>query len=550
MPGRIVSEAEYHNMANLFKKVIDRPMWVQVAPTPNAHAAGGGMCGDLRNDISRNPFIYQLVSATVLNRFNFIKKAWNFVQSPALAGTFGAGAGAVFAPSCGLMGSIGAGCTVSSIVTTTAINAVGVNMLANRGGSGDYGFRIRIKGNSAGGSGKTEERWIIGNTGGTTPTILLETPLSFTPANGDTYEIIAGRVFMLGAGTTAAGIWKSFEVAANLLASLGTTNLPATISTDFSAVALDEQYVPYDRKPGEGFVVGAGNYDGVSKNCLIATAIAAGTITGQASAGDAAVLANEYRNFQIRIVEDTVNPTAIGQRRVIASHTAGASPVYTLGAAWTVTPSANAKFVIEYPNLILLWSTASTTTYVYNYSGASITNGTNTIAADAWHTTYFAVRPGAMAAGCTTIPSFGIEPDSGKNARHSFIFSFRGGATSTLDLLDIAGGTTGLWAGAIVYDGAVSLTTGSCGKYAPATDEGRFGYLNSYVASAINQVFRFDVKNRVLSPETPTDWIQAGTAAAGDRVASYVAIDGSDKYSVVFLLAHLATNGQELIIQV
>lgn len=534
-------------MANNFKKVIDRPMWAQVAPGPNAHAAGQGIASDMRNTVDRNPFVYQLISNTVLNRFNFVTKSWNFVVSPALAGTFGAGAGCVFAPSQSLVGVIGAGCTSSSIVTTTILTAVGVNMLANRGGSGDYGFKVRIIGKV---SGKTEERWIVGNTGGTTPTILLDTPLSFVPANGDSYEILCGRLFMLGAGTLASGSWKSFEVATNTLATKGQTNLPATISTDFSAVALDELYVPYDRKPGEGFLIGAGTYNGGSLGCLTATAIAASTITGQASAGDVAVLANEYRNFQIRIVEDTVNPTAVGQRRIIASHTAGPSAVYTLGAAWTVNPSSNAKFVIENPNLILLWSSGSTTTYTYNYGAASITNGTNSIAADAWSTTYFGVRGGAQAAGCTSFPSFGIEPDAGKNARHSFVFSFRGGGVSTLDMLDIAGGTTGSWSNAIVYDGGVTLTTGSCGKYAPFDNEGRFGYLNSYVASAINQMFRFDVKNRVLSPFTPTDWIQSGTAAAGDRVASYVAIDGTDKYSCIFLMAHLSSISQEVIIQV
>lgn len=522
-------------------------MWAQVSPTPNAHAAGVAVASDLRNDISRNPFVYQLSSAAILNRFNIISKAWNFVVNPAIS-ALGAGAGAVFAPSLGLMGNIGAGCTPSSIVTTTAMAAVGANMLANRGGSGDYGFKIRIKGNSAGGSGKTEERWIVGNTGGTTPTIILDVPLSFTPQNGDTYEILAGRLFMLGSGALAAGSWRSFEAATNVLASLGNTNLPATVATDFSAIALDEQYVPYDRKPGEGFVVGAGTYD--TLNCLIATAIAAGTITGQASAGDAAVLANEYRNFQIRIVEDTAIPTAVGQRRIIASHTGGASPVYTLGSAWAVTPSATAKYVIEYPNLILLWSSATAVTYTYNYGPATINNGTNSIAANAWHVTYFGNRGGAMGAGCTTFASFGIEPDSGKNSRQSFIFSFRGGGASTLDMLDIAGSITGTWSNAIVYDGACALGTGACGKYAPYDNEGRFGYINCYVASAINQMFRFDVKNRVLSPFTPTDWIQAGTAAAGDRVATYVAIDGSDKYAVVLLMAHLSTISQELIVQI
>lgn len=536
-------------MANNFKKVIDRSMWVQVMASPNVHAAGAGMACDLRNDVSRYPFVFQLVSNAVLNRFNIITKAWQFAVNPGLGGTFGAGAGAVFIPSFALNGSIGAGCTTKSIVTTTAMTAVGVNMLANRGGSGDYGFKIRIHGKA---SGKTEERWIVANTGGTTPTVDLDTALTFTPANGDIYEILGGRVMVLGALTLAATIFRSYEVASNTLASLSNTNLPASIGTDFSAVALDEQYVPYDRKPGEGFIVGAGTYDASNpKGCLIATAVAAGSITGQAAAGDASVLANEYRNFQIRIVEDTVNPTAIGQRAIIASHTAGPSAVYTLGANWTVTPSANAKFVIEYPNLLLLWSSATAVTYTYNYTTATINNGTNSIAANAWHVTYFGNRGGAMGAGCTSFAAFGIEPDSSKNARHSHIFSFRGAAVTTLDMLDIAGSITGTWNNAIVYGGGtVSPTTGTCGQYAPFDNEGRFGYINIYGSSVLNQIYRFDVKNRVLSPYIPTDWLQSGTAATGDRIATYVAIDGTDKYTVVLLIAHTAATAQELIVQV
>jgi len=536
-------------MTNSFKKVIDRQMWVQVSPSPNAHAAGMGICSDLRNDISRNPFVYQLASAAILNRFGIVQKAWNLAVNPGIS-AFAAGAGCVFAPSMGLAGSVGAGCTTTSIVTTTAITAVGVNMLANRGGSGEYGFRVRIIGNSAGGSGKVEERWIVGNTGGTTPTLTLDTALTFTPASGDTYEILAGRVFMLGSGALAAGSWRSYELATNTLASLTNTNLPATIATDFSAIALDEQYVPFDHIPGEGFVVGASQYDGTSKHCLLATASAVGSITGQAAAGDAAVLVNEYRNFQIRIVEDVAIPTAVNQRRIIASHTAGASPVYTLGSNWAVTPSANAKFVIEYPNLILLWSSATAVTYTYNYSGATVNNGTNSINNNAWHVTYFANRSGAMAAGCTSFSAFGIEPDVAKNARHSHIFSFRGGAT-TLDLLDIAAAITGSWSGAIVYDGLgmASPAAGTCGKYAPCDNDGKFGYMNIYVNGITNQIYRFDVKNRVLSSFTPTDWIQSGTAAVGDRLAAYVAIDGTDKYSVLLLVAHLSTISQELVVQ-
>lgn len=535
-----------------FKKGINRMMWFQNQPAPNAHAAGMGMATDLRNDLSRNPFVYQLASASVLNRFNGITKSWQPVVNPGLGGTFGAGAGCVFAPSFSLLGSIGAGCTTTSIVTTTTMTAVGVNMLANRGGSGEYGYRIRIIGNRAGGSGKIEERWIVGNTGGTTPTILLDTALTFTPGSGDTYEILSGKLYLFSAGTLAATIFRSFEIGANTLTSLTNTNLPATIGTDFSAVSLDEQYVPYDHKPGEGMIIGANSYDpsGIVKYCLVATASASGTLTGQASGGDASVAANEYRNFQIRVVEDTAIPTAVNQRRLIASHTAGASPVYTLGSAWAVTPSANAKYVIELPNQLLLWSSATAVTYTYNYTNATQNNGTNSITAGAWHTTYYGNRGGNMGAGCTSFASFGIEPDAAKNARQSNVFSFRGGNSTTLDVLDIAGSATGTWSNAIVYDGVYSnITTGACGKYAPVDNEGRFGYLNIFNGT-VNQMYRFDVENRVLQSFPTPDQYPSGTAAAGDRIGTYALIDGTSKYTMVLLMNHLAAINHEIIVEV
>ena len=537
-------------MANTFKKVIDRLMWAQVAPAPNAHAAAGVLASDLRSDVSRNPFVYQLVNATVLNRFNIVTKGWSFVQSPALAGTFGVGAAAAFAPSLGLVGTIAAGATTTKVTLSTALpTAVGLNMLANRGGSGEYGFKLRIIDTTA---GKTAERYITGNTAGTTPTITVLSAFGFTPSTGARYEIVAGRLFMLGAGTTAANIWRSFEVASNTLSTgLSTTNLPATIATDSDIMVLDEQYTPYDCSPGDGLIKGAYNYDTglVSRYALAATASGASTLTGQATLGDAVVVANEYRNFQIRIVEDTTTVAAVGQRRIIASHTAGPSAVYTLGTAWTTQPSSSAKFVIELPNLILVRSSATTTVYTYNYGDATINNGTNSIASGAWSTTYFGVAPTANASGGMWAPSWGIQPDAERNARHSFCYFFRGGAV-TLDVLDIAGSITGTWTGAITYDGSVSLTVGTCGTYAPFENEGRMFYVNIYAASAVNQIYRFDVQNRVLSPFTPTDFLQSGTAAAGKRMAAYAAIDGTDTYDVVMLQSHLSAVTQEMVVLV
>jgi hypothetical protein len=133
-------------------------------------------------------------------------------------------------------------------------------------------------------------------------------------------------------------------------------------------------------------------------------------------------------------------------------------------------------------------------------------------------------------------------------AKQSWVYCFRGGAATTLDCLNIAGGTNGSWENAIVYDGNVVLpTTGSCASYAPASQEGRFAYLNIYTASVINQMYRFDVKNRALTINTSTPYLQAGTAAVGERIACTAVIDGSDKYTQVLLVGHLATYCMEYI---
>jgi hypothetical protein len=535
-------------MANTFKKVIDRMEWVQTSPAPNAHAAGTTMCCDMRNDVSRHPFVQNLISTTVLNRYNIVTKAWQLTANPGVA-SVASGAAMCFVPSFAAVGTIAAGATTTSFTLSTALGtAVGVNMLANRGGSGDYGFKIRITDTTA---GKVEERFIVGNTAGTTPTITVDNAFTFTPASGARYELLSGRVIMLSAGTLAAASWRSYEVATNTFANLSTTNLVASVITDSALLVMDEQYTPYDCEPGEGMIQGSFTYDTnvVSRKALTATATGASSLTGQAAGGDAVVAANEYRNFQIRIVQDTGTPAAVGQRRIIASHTAGASPVYTLGTAWTTTPSSTAKYVIEQPNLIVLRTSANTTTYTYNYTDATINNGTNSIAANAWSTAYIGAAPASNGAGSLWAPSFGIKPDPARNARHSFNYYFRGGGTATLDLLDIAGSITGTWTGAITYDGAQNVASvGTTGCYAPYGGEGRFTYINVYVASQVNQIYRFDAKSRVLSPHTSTDFLQSGSALSGHRMAAFAAIDGSDKYDVVLLQSHASTVVQELVV--
>jgi len=519
---------------------IDLPIWRQTSPMP-AHAAGVTLCTDKRNDVSAYNAIFQLQSASAMNVYYTAPNGYGVVVNPGLS-AFGAGSDCVFVPSMSYVGSVSTGSSTTAITTSTNNGTWALHgMVLGEG----FGFKIRIIGNSAGGSGKTEERYVIGNTSGSTPTIFLNEALSFTPASGDTYEIMAGRVYCLGT-TAGATQFRYYRVGIGDMVSAANTTL--TIATDSSMVALDEAYVPYTRKPGEGFVVGTGTYDasgtGTSKLCLTATSSASGTITGQSTLGDYAVKANEYRNFQIRIVEDTAIPTAVGQRRIIASHTAGASPVYTIGSNWTVTPSTTAKYVVELPNQILLFTVAAgTSTYTYNPTAYTINNASNSILTNAWSTAYFGARGTVVAAGCFAIPSWGHEPttqtDGTRLTRHSYIYSFRGNST-TLDMFDIAGGTTGQWTNGLAYNAQItSFTTGSGADYAPIDQQGRWGYI---VQGATNIMLRFDVKNLSLYPWTSLP-AQGGTAAVGNRVAvtPYMTTTGTDKVSTVFVQSHTST---------
>jgi hypothetical protein len=532
-----------------FKDIIDKPEFRPFALCPNAHAAGVSICGDRRNNETRHPSIFQLASAAIVNQYHTKNDGWMFLGTPALTNTFGAGACAVFCPHQGPRGSIGSGCSTTKIVTSTTWT-IGANLLANRGDG--IGFRVRIIGKSSGGSGKVEERTVVANSAASSGalTFYLDQALSFTPASGDTYEFLSGRVMLINTGAAGAGQFKYYDLVLNVYSgNLSITNLP-TLATDSYMAMLDEQYVPYDRKPGEGFVVGSGQYDGTAFYCLTATGSASGTLTGQSSGGDASVLQNEYRNFQIRIVEDTGIPTAVGQRRLITSHTAGASPVYTLSAAWTVTPSSTCKYVIENCNFLLLVTGGTGNIYAYNPTpDAIVSNAGTSVAADSWNSSIFAARGANFNAGGSFEQSFGIEPDIGKYSRHSFIWSFRGGATVTCDLFDLAGAATGAWSlavGTSIPSGATTITTGSCWAQDPVSNEGKYMYLMLNVTSYI---FRFDMKTRTMEQFAQLRYLQSGTAAVGNRLACSAFIDGNTKVGFLHVLSHVSTMFHDILLQ-
>ncbi|MBI4797095.1 MAG: hypothetical protein HY790_14870, partial [Deltaproteobacteria bacterium] len=77
-----------------FKDIIDLPEWRPLANAPGNAGAGVSFAQDLRNNEDRHPFIFLLRSASLLDLYHVKNDEWMTLASPALAGTFGAGAGA------------------------------------------------------------------------------------------------------------------------------------------------------------------------------------------------------------------------------------------------------------------------------------------------------------------------------------------------------------------------------------------------------------------------------------------------------------------------
>lgn len=507
----IVDLPEWRALSNSFLNTNSSPFTV----------AGAVMAPDMRGRNYANPNVVFNWSG-VASCYNFKLDSWNYVISLGMGGTTGQGATAVFCPKFSPSGLIAAGATDRSFTIDAATpllsTGVAINWMAQRGDG--LGHIVRIIDNGVGGTGKTEERRVISNTSGTTPIVYLDKAMSFVPVTGSTFEFLSGSVLFLNTGIgSTANIFRRYDLLTNTITSLNTTGtFIATIPNTYNQlVATDEQYVPYDRNPGEGYIVGTSTYDtsgDFSKNCLLATAVpAANQLTGQATDGDAAVLADQFRNYQIRIVEDLTNPTAVGQRRRITTHTAGPSPVYTLASNWTVNPSATCKFVIENnTNNIIGFFQGATLTYNYSISG------------NTWDTTTWASRAVALSTGGITWHAFGVSPttSSSNDLRSSNIISFRGG-TAFYDVLDISGAATGTWTSGlgITFNGnsasgaLVANNDSNYFAYNPHTQEGKYMYFalgSSSNYGAVQRMYaRFDSASGIVS------WIAGPKVAQGSN---------------------------------
>jgi hypothetical protein len=517
-----------------WKAGLDRSPWRPEAPCIALGSAGTAFIYDQRNNNTRLPFIFFYRSTGILDAFNTFTGDWLNVTSSLTLATVGAGSCAIFHPSqgpgvgtlsgSGSIGTISAGSTTTVTLSTVLLQAVGLNQLADRGDG--IGFRMRVIGMSSGGSGHTNEVTITKNTAGTTPTITFTPALDFTPQAGDGYEILSGKVYVLGIG--ASPIIKMLDIGTGYPSSVGlsNTNLP-TIGTDSFFLATAEVYISNDRNPGDGFIDNGATYNQAgNKACSVTGSPTSITIQAAALTNPSipSLGTNEYRNFQIRIVQDATAPTSVGQRRNITSHTSGNTPTFTV-PAFTVTPSTAALFVVEQNNDRLLLRTSASTN-MYNYS----------IGGNAWDaSTTWAAGGTGNGAGVMIAPAFGITRDPTGNRLQGQMFVFTGGNNANVDMFDITAGATGAWTAAIAkgFGGAVLSTTGTCGCYDPVTLGGQYFHISTVAASSAARMSRFNVLTQTFEAGTYMPYF-CGSSVIGQRMAMSYVFDGATKLAVLY----------------
>lgn len=436
------------NVTNQNIPLVHKKEFQMMTPAPANSAAGAFVLSD-KNGLG-NLALY-LLNATTHYLYHHDQDAWIQIPSGALVGTFGAG-------SCGtrtrFSNTINAnGGSTTSITTATAITG--------------YLLNKKIRFLTGANAGKETTITGIKIVPGGTSTLQFSAQSSAC-ANGDTFVVEVGRFVVLNAGTVAANIFKTYNPITGQWVALATTGLPATIGTDAKLVATPSNDI---------FATGT------------ATAGASTTLTNSSKNWTV----NQFANYQIRITAGT----GIGQIRTIASNTVTA---ITVSSAWTVTPDATSVYEITgNDDFLYLLGNNAVTMYRYSFS------------ANAWTTLAPGVaRAGAPVAGMSanwigqTGDSNFADETNIQDGR--YIYSFRGGATGTLDRYDIALNT---WSN-IAYNGLMeTFTTGS--SYDPDT---KYIYCKK---DATNRYFRFNIVANFMEAWA-TNLYPDGAAVVGDKM--------------------------------
>lgn len=461
------------------KKILHRKEWEFMTPSPVASSAWSFI---IKDHIGNRRTTLFVSSATVSYLYWVDEDAWELTPSLALAGTFGAGA-------CGEWGLWSNTLTANGGTTTTLTTATSIN-------NGMTWLTVRFLTWSQAGKEATVTSVDIIPWG--TNTITFTPALSSAIVNTDTFAFNSWRYYVLNAGTVAANIFKSIDPITWVVTALGTTWLPATIGTECRLKSTP-------------------SYMGKYVADTTATIFSATTIGAVKT-----WTVNSFANYQVRIVSGT----GIGQIRTITSNTATTLTVPT----WTTTPDVTSVFCIESnDDFIYLLGNNAVTMYRYSISGATWTTLSPWVA-----------RAGAPVAGCSAnwIGKSGSTTWADENNIKDwrYIYSFRWGATSTLDRYDIA---LNAWA-TITYVGAAeTFTTGS----GYDMQDGAI-YIRK---DATNRYFRYDAIGNNLYPFS-TNIYPDGAAVAWDKMFSAQYQDWATKINWLYALRNTWTELHRIMI--
>lgn len=461
------------------RKILDLKRWEFCAPSPSATAAGAFI-------VSSRHFRQQqllVVSNTTAWIYNPSEDGWVALASPALAGTFGAGAS----------GTAGAWSTGSTVAASSLTATAGTTstITTNQTLARDLrGYKIHIlAGPNAG-----VVLDIVSNTIGANAVITVASQASAFSAS-TVYRLLTPRWYVLGAGTLASGSFRVYDYATNTWTTLVNTGLPASIGTDGKLIATPS-------------IV-----DGAFKSFATGTATSA-TSTTLVNSGKSWA-SGQWVNSQIRIT----GGTGAGQIRTITASDATSVTVST----WTTTPDNTSTYSIE-GNDDFLYYVGNNAVTMYRYS----------ISGNSWSTLSPGVaRGGAPGAGMSGHWIHSVA-ESDWNVENSmlngrYIYSFRGAAGALLDRYDIAANS---WS-------AVS--------YAPAADTFAAGTKYSlhngflYITKeATGRWFAYDIARGEMFPWGTMLYPQ-GAAAVGDTAFDVIYEDGATDIFYVYMLLNTST---------
>lgn len=477
------------------RKLLHRKAWESCTSAPASTATGTFIVSD-KYDINNGARAYFVASASAIYVYEGQEDAWATLPASGIAGTFGAGA-------CGEYRGLGAmGGTFTQTATAGTTTTITTNRTIVRALNGQ---RIRV----VAGTGVGYDGNIQSNTLGANAVITV------TPANGvafdntTQYQVYSGSLWFFNAGTAAVG-FSVYDVATNAWTSRSVTGLPTSWATDGQLVST---------------VGSAGSFaTGTATSATSTTLVNSGKAWGT----------NMWANYQVRIT----NGTGKGQTRVISSNT---GTTLTVSAAWTVTPDATSVYSIEGndDSFYLLGNNAVT---MYRY----------TVSTNTWATlSPVAARAGASAGGATADWIDGVSGWNNEtlvphysttlykqNGR--YIYCFRGGGSSTLDVYDIAANT---WISGVAYGyQAETFNAGSS-----SVNINGVIYITK---EATGRVFRFDVDfNRLIPVATNTNQVAlGGTAVAGNKMFVLPYTDGGTTIMFGYMLRHSSSDLMRMLV--